>query len=121
MRPMRRVAAAIAVSALVGSAALPALAALWCASAHPDACCARSGDDRDTALDRAPCCKVVGAVKDATRQQVAPRATSGWAMAVPAAAPALSHPVVPIANARPPECMQGPASPPLGPPLRLRI
>src|SRR6202171_5975568 len=85
MRLMRRVAAAFAVSVLVGSTALPALAALWCASAHPDACCARSGDDRDTAVERAPCCKVVGAVKDATREQVVPRASSGSATAIPAA------------------------------------
>jgi len=120
MRSMRRLAAAFAVSVLVGSAALPALAALWCASAHPDACCARSGDGRDTALERAPCCKVVG-VKDASRQQVAPPVSSGSAIAVPAAAPMLSHPVALIANARLPACMQGPVSPPLGPPLRLRI
>ena len=117
---MRRLAVAFAVSVLVGSATLPVLAALWCASAHPDACCARSGDGRDTALERAPCCKVVG-VKDASRQQVAPPVSSGSAIAVPAAAPMLSHPVALIANARLPACMQGPVSPPLGPPLRLRI
>jgi len=121
MRPMRRIAAAFAVSVLVGSAALPDLAALWCASAHPDACCARSGDDRDTALERAPCCKVVGAVKDATRQQVVPPVSSGSAIAVHAVAPMLRHPVALVANARLPACMQGPVSPPLGPPLRLRI
>ena len=118
---MRRLAAAFTVSVLVGSATLPALAALWCASAHPDACCARSGDARDAALERAPCCKVVGAAKDASRQQVAPPVSSGSAIAVPAPAPMLSHPVALIANARLPACMQGPVSPPLGPPLRLRI
>jgi hypothetical protein len=121
MFSMRRIAAAFAVSVLMGSTALPVLAALWCAAAHADACCARSGDDRGTALERAPCCNVVAAVKDATRQQVAPRASTGSAMAIPAAAPVLSHPVALIANARPPECMQGPVTPPLGPPLRLRI
>jgi hypothetical protein len=40
---------------------------------------------------------------------------------VHAPAPVLSHPVALIANARLPACMQGPVSPPLGPPLRLRI
>jgi hypothetical protein len=119
MHSMRRVAAAFAISVLVSSAALPALAALWCAFAHQDACCARSGDDRDAALERAPCCKVAGAVKDATRQQVAPPVSSGWAIAAPA--PMSSHPIALIANAPLPACMQGPVSPPLGPPLRLRI
>src|SRR5258708_1110959 len=50
MPPMRLVAAAIAVSALVGSTALPALAALCCASAPSHACCTKSGEDRTTAL-----------------------------------------------------------------------
>ena len=118
---MRRLAAAFTVSVLMGSATLPALAALWCASVHPDACCAKSGDDGDAALQRAPCCKVAGAVKDATRQQVAPRPSSGAALAMPMAAPVSSHPVALIANARGPACMQGPVSSPLGPPLRLRI
>ena len=118
---MRRLAVAFAVSVLVGSATLPVLAALWCASAHPDACCARSGDARDAALERAPCCKVVGAAKDASRQEVAPPVSSGSAIAVPAAVPMSSHPAVLIAHARLPACMQGPVSSPLGPPLRLRI
>src|SRR5882724_11537751 len=121
MRSMRRVAAAVAVSAVLGYTALPALAAFCCASAPSDTCCAKGGEDRDAALERAPCCKVAVAVKDATREQVMPRTSSGSAIVVPAAAPMSSPSVTLIANALPLARMQGPVSPPLGPPLRLRI
>jgi hypothetical protein len=121
MRSMRRAAAAVAVSALLGYTALPALAALCCASPPSHTCCAQASEDGGSALERAPCCKVAVAVKDATREQVMPRTSRGSAIAVPTAAPMLSPPVTLIANALPPECMRGPVSPPLGPPLRLRI
>src|SRR5882724_6060990 len=93
MRSMRRVAAAVAVSAVLGYTALPALAAFCCASAPSDTCCAKGSEDRDAALERAPCCKVAVAVKDATREQVMPRTSSGSAIVVPAAAP-MSSPVL---------------------------
>jgi hypothetical protein len=116
---MRRVAAAIAVSALVGSTALPALAALCCASAPSHACCAKGGEDSGSALKHAPCCKVAVAVKDAAHEQVPPpRGSSGSAIAIPAL---LTQPAVLTAHARAPACMKVPASSPLGPPLRLRI
>jgi hypothetical protein len=116
---MRRVAAAIAVSALVESTALPALAALCCASAPSHACCAKGGEHRATALEHAPCCKVVVAVKSAAREQVPPpRGSSDSTIAIPAMS---SQPAVLTAHARAPACMKVPASSPLGPPLRLRI
>lgn len=118
---MRRVAAAIAVGALVGSTALPALAALCCASAPSHACSAKGDEESGIALEHALCCKVV-AVKEAAQKQVLPpRTASGSAIAVPAVAPQLSHTALLTADARAPACMQIPASPPLGPPLRLRI
>jgi hypothetical protein len=120
MPRMRRVAAAIAVSALVGATALPALAALCCASAPSRACCAKGDEERGTALEHAPCCKI-DAVKDAARERVLPRTSSGSAIAVPAVAPHLSHAALLTADARRPACMLIPASTPLGPPLRLRI
>jgi hypothetical protein len=117
MPPMRRVAAAIAVSAaLVGSAALPALAERCCAPSH--ACCAKGGEDRGVALECAPCCKVAAAAKDSAGEQVPPRGSVIAIAAVPAPS---SHPAVLTADARAPACMQSPVSPPLGPPLRLRI
>jgi hypothetical protein len=119
MPPMRRVAAAIAVSALVGSTALPALAALCCASAPSHACCTKSGEDRATALEHAPCCKIAVAVKVAAREQVPPpRGSSDSTVAIPAVS---SQPAILRADARAPACMKVPASSPHGPPLRLRI
>src|SRR6267378_1895440 len=109
MSPMRRVAAAIAVSVLMGSGALPALAALWCGS---PSCCAKPGDNRATALERAPCCKVAVAVTDATREQVTLRPSGAPAIGVAAAAPALSQPVALIPDLGLPACMQCPVSPP---------
>lgn len=118
MPPMRRVAAAIAVSALVGSSGLPALAAFCCASAPSHACCAKGGEDSGSALKHAPCCKVAVAMKAAAREQVSQRGSSGSVIAIPAM---LSQPAVLTAHARAPACMKVPASSPLGPPLRLRI
>jgi hypothetical protein len=116
---MRRVAATIAVSALMGSTGLPALAALCCASAPSHACCAKGGEDRTTALEHAPCCKVAIAVKVAAREQVPPpRGSSDSTIAIPAL---LNRPAVLMANPSAPACMKVPASSPLGPPLRLRI
>jgi hypothetical protein len=118
MLPMRRVAAAIAVSALVGSTALPALAVLCCASTPSHACCAKGGEDRATALKPAPCCKVAVAAKNAAREQVRPPRGSSCTVAIPTLS---SQPAVLTAHARAPACMKVPASSPLGPPLRLRI
>ena len=102
MPPMRRVAAAIAVSAaLVGSAALPALAERCCAPSH--ACCAKGGEDRGVALERAPCCKVAAAAKDSAREQVPPR---GSVIAIAAAPAPSSHPAVLTAGARPGDSSQ---------------
>lgn len=116
MIPMRRVAAVIAVTALLSSAALPALAALSCASPS-HACCVKAGEERGTAIERAPCCKIAVAMKEAAREQFVPRAT-GSSIAVPAMAP---HGFAALTATRAPACMRLPASPPLGPPLRLRI
>jgi hypothetical protein len=123
MFSMRRVAAAIAACALVGSMASPALAAFHCASASASspshACCAKGGEDKGTALESSPCCKVAVAVKPA--DQVAPQASSSSAIGAAASAPVLSEPAVAMVKARVPACIQRPATPPLGPPVRLRI
>ncbi len=121
MRSMRRVAAAVAVSAVLGYTALPVLAALWCGSSLSNTCCAKPGDNGGTALERAPCCKVAVSVTNATREQVTPRASGFSAVGVATAAPLLSEPFALIAHVGLPACMQCPVSPPLGPPLRLRI
>jgi hypothetical protein len=120
MTPMRRLAAAIALSALLGSA-LPALAALCCVPAPSHACCAKSGEERATAVECAPCCKPAVEMKDAAREQFTPRAPSTSVIAVPAVAVLWSDPVFLTADARAPACMTIPASPPIGPPVRLRI
>jgi hypothetical protein len=121
MLPMRRVAAAIAACALVGSTAGPALAALSCASASAPshACCAKGREGQGTTMERSPCCRADAPVKPA--DPVAPQASNGSVFGAPAAAPALSEPAVAMVNARAPACMQSPAAPPLGPPVRLRI
>jgi hypothetical protein len=123
MVPMRRVAAAIAIGALLGSTALPALAALSCASpsAPSHACCAKGGEGRGGALQQPPCCKVAVAVKDATREQVAPLTSSRSAVGIPVFAPVFNEPASSMVNARSPACIESPAAPPLGPPVRLRI
>src|SRR5260370_11670201 len=117
MPPMRRVAAAIAVSAaLVGSAALPALAERCCAPSH--ACCAKGGEDRGVALERAPGFKVAAAAKHAAREQVPPRGSVIAIAAVPAPS---SHPAVLTARAPAPASMQTPVSPPHPSPLPPRV
>jgi hypothetical protein len=121
MPAMRRLAAVIAVSVLVGSTALPVLAALCCDSAPSHTCCTRGEEAGAAALERAPCCKAAVAVKGAAREQATPRATGGSLIAIPAAAPLLSQPAVLTADARRPACTQSGASPALGPPLHLRI
>jgi hypothetical protein len=121
MRLVRRIAAALAMNVLIGSTALPVLAALWCGSSPSDSCCAKPGEERASALERAPCCKVATAVTVAAREQVTPRVSSGPVVGAAAVLPVLSEPADLVASARPPACMQCPVSPPLGPPLRLRI
>jgi len=121
MPPMRRGSAAIAVSALLGSTGLPALAALCCAPAPSHACCEKGVEERATAMERAPCCNIAVEISDRAREQFTPRASSGSQIAVPAVAPLPSQPAVLAAGARVPACMTIPASPPLGPPVRLRI
>jgi hypothetical protein len=57
-------------------------------------------------------------VKDAAREQLPQRGSSGSAIAIPALS---SQSAVLTADARAPACMKVPASSPLGPSLRLRI
>lgn len=119
MQPMRRIAAAFAVVALVRATAFPALAALCCASPPSHACCAK-GQDPGTAVEHAPCCKM-DAAAGAAREPVLPRASSRTDFAFLAVAQPLGHPALLTADAPAPARRLLPASPPLGPPLRLRI
>ena len=121
MRPMRRVAAAIAVSAFLGTTALPALAVLCCAPAPAHACCAKGGEEKRTALGRAPCCKASVALKTHEREPATPRTPSASVLAVPLVALIPVEPALLAAEIFAPACLASPASPPLGPPLRLRI
>ena len=116
---MRRVAAAIAVSAYVVSTGLPAFASLCCASLPSHPCCAKAEENRPTALERAPCCKLAAVTKPAPREQVLP-GTSGSTVP-PAVASISNHPAILMADNCMPSRQQIRASPPLGPPLRLRI
>lgn len=70
-------------------------------------------------MERPPCCKVAVAVKHAAREQFTSRISSDSSTAV-AAAPLGIQPVL-GRYARAPPCMRIETSPPLGPPLRLRI
>jgi hypothetical protein len=119
--PMRGAAAAMAISATLASTALSLLAALCCASAPFHSCCAKGGTERKTWLERASCCTMTVAMHDAARDQVTPHPSTRAAIGIPACAQVLSNLVTPFVDADAPTCMQCPASPPLGPPLRLRI
>ena len=118
MLAMRRSLAAIALSATLGYAVAPALAAACCPAAAPHACCTKTGND--ATATRAPCCK-------RSPETATPRTEATPGSATRVAAPlagALEHaPALATSSAlaAPVRNLARPRSHALGPPLRLRI
>ena len=120
LNSMRRLIAAIALSAVVGYAAVPALVAMWCETAMSHACCARTGDGGIDAATRAPCCKTLF-VTENRRTEAAPGA--GIRVVAPVAVALSAAPAFEVSSALAARHRgsRRPSPPALGPPLRLRI